>query len=209
MTLTTQFMTMLSMIGMGALFGAGLDTYQRFLKRPTRKGWIVFINDILFWLLQGLAVFYILFLVNQGELRLYIFLALLCGFAAYQSLLKNIYVKLLEIFISIVISIYRFLVKVVQVLLVHPVRALISMVIALVIMLVKGVLILLKTAAKLVWAMIKIIFLPMRWLMRLIWKLLPKRLKKSVEKLYGKLEGYLQRIKEYVKKQIAKWKKKE
>lgn len=122
MTLSVQFLTMLSMIGMGSLFGASLDTYQRFLKRPVRKSWVVFINDILFWLLQGLAIFYILFLVNEGELRFYIFLALLCGFAAYQALMKNIYLKLLEIVISTIISIYYFIVKVIRLLIIRPVQ---------------------------------------------------------------------------------------
>ena len=107
MTLSTQFITMLSMIGMGAFFGAALDTYNRFLQRRKRKSWLVFINDILFWLFQGLFIFFILFHVNQGELRFYIFLALLCGFAAYQSILKQLYLKCLEKLISIVIAVFR------------------------------------------------------------------------------------------------------
>ena len=93
MTLSTQFMTMLAMIGMGIFFGAGLDTYNRFLKRSKRKSWLVFINDILFWILQGLFIFFVLFRVNQGELRIYIFIALLCGFA---SLSKSIQRDLLK-----------------------------------------------------------------------------------------------------------------
>ncbi len=94
MTLSTQFLTMLSMIGMGSLFGAMLDTYQRFLKRPKRKSLIVFINDLFFWIIQALLIFYTLFQVNNGELRFYIFLALLCGFAAYQSLFKRLIFKI-------------------------------------------------------------------------------------------------------------------
>src|SRR5262245_25191931 len=97
MTLSTQFLSMLSMIGMGSLFGMMFDTYQRFLNRPKRNHWIVFFNDLLFWIIQALLIFYILFLVNNGELRFYIFIAILCGFAAYQSLLKGTYLKLLEI----------------------------------------------------------------------------------------------------------------
>ncbi|MDQ0273089.1 spore cortex biosynthesis protein YabQ [Cytobacillus purgationiresistens] len=209
MTLTTQFMTMLSMISMGVLFGAGLDTYQRFLKRPKRKGWIVFINDILFWLLQGLAIFYVLFLVNEGELRFYIFLALLCGFAAYQSLMKNVYVRLLEMIISLVISIYRFLLKLGHILIVAPLQMLFTMIITLLITIGKGLLVLLTSILKLLLLIVKIVFLPVKWVGQILWRLLPNRLKKSVEKLYNKLEGYLQTIKEYVKKQIAKWKKKE
>ena len=72
MTLTVQFYTLLAMIGMGSIFGATLDTYQRFLKRGHRNRWIVFINDILFWMIQGLIIFYVLFLVNHGELRFYL-----------------------------------------------------------------------------------------------------------------------------------------
>ncbi|MEH7523396.1 spore cortex biosynthesis protein YabQ, partial [Bacillus sp. JJ1503] len=121
MTLSTQFITMLAMIGMGSVFGAALDTYNRFLKRSNRKSWIVFINDILFWVVQGLAIFYILFIVNRGELRFYIFIALLCGFAAYQSLFKGLYVRLLEISISVIVAIYRFLLKLFHYMIYKPV----------------------------------------------------------------------------------------
>ena len=72
----------------GSLFGATLDTYNRFLNRNARKRWLVFLNDVLFWILQALFIFYILFSVNFGEVRFYIFIALLCGFAGYQALLK-------------------------------------------------------------------------------------------------------------------------
>ncbi|MEH7125111.1 spore cortex biosynthesis protein YabQ, partial [Bacillus sp. JJ1773] len=138
MTLSTQFITMLAMIGMGSVFGAALDTYNRFLKRSNRKSWIVFINDILFWVVQGLAIFYILFIVNRGELRFYIFIALLCGFAAYQSLFKGLYVRLLEISISVIVAIYRFLLKLFHYMIYKPVRGLIFAVISLLLMIKKG-----------------------------------------------------------------------
>lgn len=109
MSLATQFYTMLAMISMGSFFGATLDTYNRFLKRSVRKRWIVFIHDVMFWLLQGLLIFYILFLVNFGEIRFYIFVALVCGFAAYQALMKTTYLKLLETIINITIAIVSFL----------------------------------------------------------------------------------------------------
>ena len=126
MTLSTQFMTMLAMIGMGVFFGAGLDTYNRFLKRSKRKSWLVFINDVLFWILQGLFIFFVLFRVNQGELRFYIFIALLCGFAAYQSLFKGIYLRWLEMLISFVISVFRFFVKIVYLLVYKPIYLVIT-----------------------------------------------------------------------------------
>jgi len=96
MSLSVQFYTMLAMIAMGSFFGGTLDTYNRFLQRRKRKRWVVFVHDVLFWLCQSLLLFYVLFLVNAGEVRFYIFIALLCGFAAYQALFKNGYLKLLE-----------------------------------------------------------------------------------------------------------------
>ena len=44
-----------------------------FLKRQERKRWLVFIHDILFWIVQALFVFYVLLLVNEAELRIYVF----------------------------------------------------------------------------------------------------------------------------------------
>ncbi|WP_264741084.1 spore cortex biosynthesis protein YabQ [Cytobacillus firmus] len=207
MTLTTQFVTMLAMIGMGSVFGAALDTYNRFLQRTKRKSWLVFINDILFWLVQGLAIFYILFLVNKGELRFYIFIALLCGFAAYQSLFKKMYLRVLEISIRMAISIYRFFVKAFTLLIYKPIQGLIMALIAIVVMLGKGLYSLFKAILRVFWFILKAVFLPVKWILSLLWKLLPKKIKKTVEKLYNKLAGYLQQIKNYVLKWIAKWKK--
>lgn len=207
MTLTTQFITMLTMIGMGSVFGAALDTYNRFLKRTDRNRLIVFINDILFWIVQGLVIFYILFLVNSGELRFYIFIALLCGFAAYQSLFKGIYLRLLEIVISMIISFYRFLLKLFHYVIYKPIHALVVAVISLLIMIGKGLYSLFKLLLKILLNLLKVVFLPIKWILLLIWKLLPKYIKKTVEKLYNRMAGLFKQIKNYIYKWISMWKK--
>jgi spore cortex biosynthesis protein YabQ len=208
MTLSTQFLTMLAMIGMGSLFGASLDTHNRFLKRSKRKSWIVFINDILFWFFQGLSIFYVLFSVNMGELRFYIFLALLCGFAAYQSLFKKIYLKLLERTISITISIYLFSVKAVRLIVVRPLQVLAATVLSLFLMTGRGLYVLLKWLLSVfLWLLKNILWKPVMMIFLLFWKLLPKTVKKSVEKLYNKLAGFLNIVKNYFTKPI-KWIKK-
>ncbi|RSD24492.1 spore cortex biosynthesis protein YabQ [Mesobacillus subterraneus] len=205
MTLSTQFLTMLAMIGMGSLFGASLDTHNRFLKRSKRKSWIVFINDILFWLFQGLSIFYVLFSVNMGELRFYIFLALLCGFAAYQSLFKKLYLRALERAIKITISVYVFFVKAVRVLVVKPLQFLAATVLSLLLIAGRGLYALLKwLLAVLLWLLKNILWKPIKMIFLLFWKLLPKKVKKSVEKLYNKLAGFLIIVKNYSSKPI-KW----
>jgi spore cortex biosynthesis protein YabQ len=207
MTLSTQFLTMLSMIGMGALFGVMFDTYQRFLDRPNRKSWIVFFNDLLFWVIQALIIFYILFLVNNGELRFYIFVALLCGFAAYQSLFKGIYLRLLEFIIKTVIAIYRFMRRAFQLLIYKPVLGLIQLVISIIILLGRGLFSLVKFVLKILSVVLRVIWVPIEKIVLLLWKLLPKTIKKSVEKLYNKTAGIFMEIKNYLLKLMKKWKK--
>jgi spore cortex biosynthesis protein YabQ len=207
MTLSTQFLTMLSMIGMGSLFGVMFDTYQRFLDRPNRKSWIVFFNDLLFWVIQALIIFYILFLVNNGELRFYIFVALLCGFAAYQSLFKGIYLRLLEFIINTVIAIYRFMRRAFQLLIYKPVLGLIQLVISIIILLGRGLFSLVKFVLKILSVVLRVIWVPIEKIVLLLWKLLPKTIKKSVEKLYNKTAGIFMEIKNYLVKWRNKWKK--
>ncbi|PLR91898.1 spore cortex biosynthesis protein YabQ [Bacillus sp. T33-2] len=198
MTLSTQFLTMLAMIGMGCFFGASLDTYNRFLKRSRRKHWMVFINDILFWLFQGLSVFYVLFSVNLGELRFYIFVALLCGFAAYQSLLKRIYLKILEVAISVVVSVGNAGITFFRLLVIRPLQLLVTLVFSLFILIGRGLYALLKISLSIVLWTVKIIWKPFQAFFLFLWALLPKRIKKIVEKLYNKMAGIMVRIKNYV-----------
>lgn len=207
MTLTTQFITMLTMIGMGGYFGASLDTYNRFLQRSKRKSWIVFFNDILFWLLQGLSIFYVLFQVNKGELRFYIFLALLCGFAAYQSLFKKAYLRVLEFAIRQAISIYRFSVKIFQVMIYKPIYSLVLALISLLILLGRGLLALVRVIYKVLLFILKVIFKPVEWLGLLMWNILPKNVKNLLEKLYNKIAGVFNHIKNILIRSISSWRK--
>jgi spore cortex biosynthesis protein YabQ len=215
MTLTTQFYTMLSMIGMGALFGATLDTYNRFLNRSRRKRWLVFINDLLFWIFQALAIFYILFSVNFGELRFYIFIALLCGFAGYQALLKQGFLRFLEKLILFIISLYNFLVSMVKKLLYSPIKWLVVLLITLVLSIAKGLLkavtFLLKMVYSIIKWTIKLVLSPVWWIVKGIWNLLPNHLTKRVEKLYNKMAGiytvYIKKIYRVVDKVKKRFKK--
>ncbi|MFK4996596.1 spore cortex biosynthesis protein YabQ [Bacillus sp. N9] len=116
----------------GKLFGATLDTYQRFLKRGKRKRTLVFINDILFWVVQGLIVFYVLFLVNYGELRFYLAVALLCGFAAYNALMKSTYLRVLESIISFVQASAKYIYRVFILIIYKPAKGLILFLVSIV-----------------------------------------------------------------------------
>ncbi|MBS4175762.1 spore cortex biosynthesis protein YabQ [Bacillus sp. FJAT-49736] len=204
MSLTTQFYTMLAMIAMGSIFGASLDTYNRFLQRGKRKRWIVFVNDVMFWIIQGLAIFYILFLVNYGEIRFYIFIALVCGFAAYQALMKNIYLNLLEILINTIIAIYQFLVKLFMSLIYNPIKWIILALITISVALGKVLLSLVQLFAKMLLWTLKVIFYPIKWIGTLLWKLVPVAFRKFIEKIFQRLAGILKKAKNKII-YIFKW----
>lgn len=193
MSLTIQFQTMLAMIAVGGWLGIALDTYGRFLKRPKRALWILFINDLLFWIVQGLIAFYILLKVNQGEIRFYAFLAILCGFAAYQSMLKGLYLALLERIIFIITRIYRILVRTIFILIIKPIKIVIQLIITLGIML--GTFLL--NLIKILW---KMIYIPLRGLVVLTWRILPKKWRFFLIQQAGNLRKVKNIIKKWYKK---------
>ncbi|MEY8351107.1 spore cortex biosynthesis protein YabQ [Bacillus cereus] len=213
MSLTIQLYTMLSMIGMGAWIGAALDTYQRFLQRSQRNRWLVFIYDILFWIVQALFVFYVLLMVNEAELRIYVFVALLCGFAAYQSLLKAVYMRVLNFLIYVFVQTIQFFIKIVHLLMIKPVIIIAQLIIAFILFLFRIVLsignVLWKCFRWILLFVWKVFFWPVRFLTLLIWKLLPNRVKLFIKKYVGllqrtkKLTNYTFRIWERIKKKLG------
>lgn len=96
------------MIGAGISLGVMVDTYTRLFWRG-KSQLLRAIQDILFWVLCSLLIFGWLYLVNHGEMRIVILLALLCGYSAYQALLQRGYQRLLEGVIRVVLTIYRWL----------------------------------------------------------------------------------------------------
>ena len=208
MTLTTQFYTLIAMIGMGSYFGASLDTYQRFLNRPHRKKWIVFIYDILFWMVQALQVFYVLLLVNQGELRFYSFLALVCGFAAYQALIKGIYLRLLNIFILLVKRTMKLLREISRILIYRPFLFIFKMIKVILNLFLKGIIAIGELIFRIVTIIMKIIFSPIVWIIRRIYNMLPQTFTNKLENMYNKSAGVFLRIKNTLSEWIKERKKK-
>lgn len=206
MTLTTQFYTLLAMIGMGSCFGASLDTYQLFLKRSKRSRWIVFIHDVLFWIIQALLVFYVLLLVNQGELRFYSFIALLCGFAAYQALFKKVYMFVLNTIIYFCKSTAIFLKKLCIILIVKPLIGIVTAVVFLLKFVMRILLAIVRSILRIVLFILRVIFKPFVLILRQIYKLLPKTFTNKFQKIYNRIKGFFVNVKNYVISALEKWK---
>lgn len=124
MSLQVQFLTLASValagIGMGAVF----DGY-RVAARELKAGriWIPMF-DLLYWLLGALVVFRVLLEVNEGEVRLPVFLGYFIGLAFYFWLLSDPVIRLYRLLAAAVRSVFRFAVRAADALVVRPVRRL-------------------------------------------------------------------------------------
>ncbi|MGM9986997.1 MAG: spore cortex biosynthesis protein YabQ [Bacillaceae bacterium] len=178
MSLTTQFYAMLALVGMGTVIGISFDTYNRFLRRPKRWNFIVFGLDILFWIVQALASFFVMMKVNSGELRFYLYLALLLGYATYQALFKQLYIKVLEWIILSIVRVYRFSIRIGHFIFIKPIILLVTVVIAILTYIIKVCIRILQFIFTLI---MKILFV----FGKLIWFFVPKKLKNYLQKYKG------------------------
>lgn len=192
MTLTTQFVTMAVMFTSGVYLGAAQDTFRRFEVYWNKNMLFHYGMEISFWLLQTLILFYSLFRVNQGELRVYILLAILCGFAAYKSLFASVYRRLLERFIICLHAIYRFFYQLVQGIVIKPVIWLIQLVFAFFLLIGRVLYFVLQL-------LFRIIYWPLRLIGKGCWRLLPKKTKNY----FVSLAGFYSRIENSISK---RWK---
>lgn len=122
MTTEEQFLTMIYMVFGGFYLGIAMETYRRFLKGWRFPKGIVYLFEIIFWLLQLAILFYLLYIANRGEIRIYVFLAILLGFSTYQALFSSIYKRLLEYFIIFIKKVWTIFKRSVEIFLWIPLR---------------------------------------------------------------------------------------
>ncbi|WP_277678492.1 spore cortex biosynthesis protein YabQ [Gracilibacillus dipsosauri] len=129
MTLNTQFLTMFTMVAMGVYIGAAYYTFKR-IEKWWADGIIRrYLLEFLFWIVQAFVFFYVLYQVNEGILRFYIFLAVFCGYAMFKALLEQAYSKGLELAIRIISHILRMVYAIIHWVLIKPITLLFTFVV--------------------------------------------------------------------------------
>lgn len=191
MTLSTQFITIFSMIFAGGFVAASLDTFERFFGRRNKRSWLEVIYQLGFWLTQAAFLFFLLYKANYGELRIYVFLAIVCGFAAYRALFQKLYLSILEVIIKIISTILGIVKKIVDISIIWPIKTIFFLIISLLILVYKIFL-------KGIILMFLVVFYPIRGIIRLIWRLVPLNVKNSLRHLAGFFVT--------IKNTIIKWK---
>jgi len=121
-SLEVQFLTVgsvaLAGIGMGAVFDG-----WRVAARELNAGrmWVP-VFDLLFWLLAAAVVFRVLLAVNEGEVRLPVFLGFFIGLAFYFWLLSDPVVRLYRLLAAAIRRMLRLAVRAADALVVRPAR---------------------------------------------------------------------------------------
>ncbi|HLS59825.1 MAG TPA: spore cortex biosynthesis protein YabQ [Virgibacillus sp.] len=172
MTLTVQFTTMIAMVLCGFYFGIALDTLRRFTPYWRDSRFMTYFMEISFWFTQTLFLFYVLYVVNAGELRVYVFVACFLGYSVYQVVAANIYKKVLEVIIQLIQSIYQFCKKVGETLIFRPIKWTFSIILRI-----------LRMCSSIIFYIVNLIFVPFRWFLQLLNFLLPKKITKYFNKI--------------------------
>ena len=80
---------MITGIAIGCLF----DIF-RILRRSFKTvDWVIFLQDILFWIIAGFIMLFSIFTFNHGEIRAYIFVGILLGIILYILTISKFLIK--------------------------------------------------------------------------------------------------------------------
>ncbi|WP_178020532.1 spore cortex biosynthesis protein YabQ [uncultured Paenibacillus sp.] len=128
MNLETQWATLLWMLASGGIMGIAFDSYRVVSGQLRFPRWSVHALDLLYWLAAALFVFRTLYHSNHGELRFYVFLGLFLGIWIYFLFLSVITERFVLMLMRIVNSIYRFIVRMIEIFIIAPLQWLVKMV---------------------------------------------------------------------------------
>ncbi|MGN8648238.1 spore cortex biosynthesis protein YabQ [Gracilibacillus sp. HCP3S3_G5_1] len=177
MTLSTQFITIITMMLSGVYLGASYHTFKRMERLWTSSIIWKYVLELLFWLVQAIILYFVLFLVNEGILRLYIFVAVLCGYAMFKSLFEQAFNRMVDLIIRIVLRIYRFIYRIVELIIVKPVVFIVSLVVVCITKI-------FTTLFSLILLLLKGLGWPFKMLISIISPILPKNVPKFLHPFY-------------------------
>lgn len=90
---TNQAYLFLIFIINGIIIGVLFDFFRILRKTIKTTDSITYIQDILFWILTGFIVLYSTFTFNNGEIRIFMFIAILIGVIFYMILISSYVIK--------------------------------------------------------------------------------------------------------------------
>ena len=78
----------------GIIIGILFDFFRILRKSFKTSDFTTYIEDILFWILTGFSILFTLFKFNNGEIRLYMFFAIVIGVLLYMLIFSSYIIKI-------------------------------------------------------------------------------------------------------------------
>lgn len=117
---------MLSGVALGMLY----DAYRVVSGEFRFPRWTIPPLDILYWAVGTIAVFRVLYLSNGGEVRLYVFLALMIGVSGYFAFFSGLITAIVRFAVAAVKQGVRWMLRLGDMLLIRPIVALYRLIVA-------------------------------------------------------------------------------
>lgn len=122
---TNQAYLFLIFVINGIIIGLVFDFFRILRISFKTKDFITYIEDIIFWIITGIILLYSIFVFNNGQIRLFMFIGVVIGVIAYILLLSKYIIKI-NVFIinglkKIILIPFNFLYKIIKKILFRPI----------------------------------------------------------------------------------------
>lgn len=97
----------------GIIIGLLFDFFRILRKTIKTKDFITYLEDLIFWILAGTIILYSVFTFNNGEIRLYMFIAIMIGIITYMICISKYFININVTIINIAKKILIKIIKVV------------------------------------------------------------------------------------------------
>lgn len=104
----------------GIVIGVLFDLFRILRKSFKTADWIIYLQDIVFWILAGFIVLFSIFTFNHGEIRSYVLLGLAFGIIIYMITISKFIVKYCVILIKWITKIFSYPLKLIKKILIVP-----------------------------------------------------------------------------------------
>lgn len=99
----------------GVIIGILFDFFRVLRKSFKTRDSITYFEDLLFWILTGISVLYFIFVFNNGEIRLFMFLGIAIGITLYMLIFSSLFIK---INVTIITFFKKIIIKVIEIILI-------------------------------------------------------------------------------------------
>lgn len=113
--ITNQAYLFLIFVMNGLLIGFLFDVFRILRISFKTKDFVTYIEDIIFWIITGAIILYSVFVFNNGEIRLFLFLGIAIGVILYMFMFSTYIVKFNVYMIGIIKKIFNYILIIIKI----------------------------------------------------------------------------------------------